>query len=198
MSRKNTGTLAKVPRLYQPSRVPDPENEGEYLTVMEAIVTSLEANPRRATAAWLAGITPSTLSEWIDRGETILKLQEKQANVRENLEAPFPNLADIPGEDRPYVQLVLNIGFALASRQQTLVGHINRAARKEWKAAQAALQADEQGSWLKPTTRLELTGPDGGGAAQVRQLDRAGYTRLTGELAERRAAALPVAEVAEA
>lgn len=190
MTRK-LKTLSK-PRILQDSPVERPGHPGEYLTVSEAILMAANGGNPAGDCALFAGISAPTLSSWLHRGtEALARLAEEKPGDTE--ETPVDPLQNIPEKDRPYAQLVLDLPRKRSLFRMRMRGHVAEAAKSgEWRAAVAALQADERGSWCPPT-KVELSGPNGGPLESVSalRLDHEGVRALEATLrlraAERRA-----------
>lgn len=192
MTAPRQGALA-VPRIRQPVETPT----GETLPAVDAVLQILRAGgSQRAAAAW-AGIHPATLSGWISKGlatwEQTDRNPEKQADTIENPEDPLANVAP---DDRPYVDLAIAVEQAAAVAEMRLVSSVYEAAKGDWRAAQAALAARARGTWAATRVEGGADSNDVPVARGVAFLDDGGAARLVATLEERRAAALPVGEVA--
>lgn len=172
-----TGTLA-IPLVLQPSPIEDPENEGQYLTVQEAILTAIRGGNTHEDAAVYAGIAPRTLGAWIKRGlDTLNELsdtdpEENQATACEN----------------PYVLLATEILRADTQARMGIVGNWVKQTSRDWRGAQAFLAVRYGGQWAQPE-KVQVTGPNGGPVQhQVESLDHGGAEKLLERLVERRRA----------
>lgn len=203
VSRRRKGALS-TPLILTLSDAQD--DDGNRLTVKEALIAATRDGHRRHIAAAYAGIAPSTFTGWLDEGAAALQraLKEKQANTKENPDDPHPTppdprtvLDDIPNTPKPfrdYAELALEVPRAGDLHVKDLEQLIFRHAARDWKAGVAALVAAEQGRW-SPPSKIELTGPAGGRIGVAATLDDTGVARLVASLQERRAAALEVGEV---
>jgi hypothetical protein len=191
------GALA-TPRILQPVETP----AGETLPIIDAVLQIVRAGGTREAAATWAKVHPATLSRWVSKGLEIWEQldgnpdnQEKQAGAIENPEDP---LANATPTQRPYLDLAIMVAQAETATEMRLVTSLHEAAKVDWRAALAALQARERGTW-NPTPRLVVTGPGGGPVTHgVTVLSDVAFAQKVAELERRRAVAIDVAEAAHA
>lgn len=191
------GALA-IPRILQPVETP----AGETLPIIDAVLQIVRAGGTREAAAIWAKVHPTTLSRWVSKGLEIWEQLDSNPDNPENqadaIENPEDPLANATSTERPYLDLAIRVAQAEVATEMRLVTSVHEFAKVDWRAALAALQARERGTW-NPTPRVEISGPGGGPVThKVAEYSDVAFARKVAELEGRRAAALSVVEAAHA
>lgn len=117
--------------------------------IQNKIVTAIRAGNYIETAAAYAGISKSTLYDWLRRGEREKQRVEKNPRYR------------IRKSEKPYVEFSDAVEKALAEAEIRDVAIIAKAAEEHWQAAAWRLERKFPERWGRKD-RHEITGRDGG------------------------------------
>lgn len=114
--------------------------------------TALGSGAHPSTAAAYAGISPSTLSRWIDEGLQLRELWEKvQVDPDDDRE---PSVSEME-----LIWIAREVEKAEASAEFHLVDRIHEDSLEDWKAAAWLLERRWKERWAR---RAEVTGAEGG------------------------------------
>lgn len=153
-------------------RIDDPSRGDPTLTVPQAIVSAVQTGGlKRGPAARWAGIDPSTLSHWVERG--VAEINRVASEAIENPDA------DYHPDEAPYAQLAEDLLFAEAAnemeavllwrqamaegRSLTVDAEGNRRLIPDWRACAEFLSRRHPDPWAaRPsTTIIPSSAPDG-------------------------------------
>lgn len=130
-------------------RKPDPD---VHLDRMGRLRTALGSGAHPSTAAAYAGISPATLSRWIDEGVQLRDLWEKvQVDPDDHRE---PSVSEME-----LIWIAREVEKAEASAEFHLADRIHEASLDDWKAAAWILERRFKERWAR---RSEVTGAEGG------------------------------------
>lgn len=149
--RKKSGKRTGRPSLFTPERV-------------EKILAALQLGAYRQTAAQYAGISDSTLQDWLLLSRTALADGEDGTRAmvnREEYEKDPEGVVPILEPVTRFAQLFGAVEDAEASAEVRSLGQIQEAAQSAWQAAAWILERKHRDRWGRPTT-LQVSGPGGG------------------------------------
>lgn len=120
----------------------------EFPTIAAAIIHGYGRGMKLERAAGLAGVTTTTLKQWVQTGAAALRDAED-------------GTAPVSVDDEPYANLVLGILRAEAELEAEVVGYWRAGFGEDWRAAAAFAAKRFRREW-GDQTRVEVTGADGG------------------------------------
>jgi hypothetical protein len=146
MGTKATSARKRVPRkgknpAHRVSLIHDPR-------IVDAYLSAIRVGNWSSVAASFAGISKTTVSNWLSRGEAARALEEQGLGV--------------PAGEQPYLDFLGDHEKAEAVAETTIVANLSRQSQTSPQAATNMLRLRWPDRWREAPSQVEVSGPQGG------------------------------------